>query len=107
MGEECRKHLFPFYTPDPQYFPLKLAKISGPLLFLFLFLCLSCAVFVFEILLARCKNVVNGQNQLKVLEPVELQISISNKVEMVKNVSMKTFSEILALIEKDEETDSL
>jgi hypothetical protein len=49
LNEECRKHIFPVYTPDPKYDALKLVELSGTFLFLFIFLCLSLFIFLFEL----------------------------------------------------------
>jgi hypothetical protein len=49
LNEECRKHIFPVYTPDPKYDALKLVELSGTFLFLFIFLCLSLFVFLLEL----------------------------------------------------------
>jgi hypothetical protein len=49
LNEECRKHIFPVYTPDPKYDALKLVELSGTFAFLFFFLCLSFVIFLFEL----------------------------------------------------------
>jgi hypothetical protein len=50
LNEKCREHLFPVYTSNPSYSSLKLAKLSGTFVFLFLFLCLAFLIFVGELL---------------------------------------------------------
>jgi hypothetical protein len=50
LNEECRKHIFPVFTPDPRYIPFVLLKVGGAFAFLLLFLCVSIVVFLIEII---------------------------------------------------------
>jgi hypothetical protein len=56
LKKECRKHIFPVYTPDPTYSALILADFSGPVAFLVLFLTFSLLVLLLEIVFSKCKK---------------------------------------------------
>ncbi len=53
LEEECRRHIFPVFTPNPRYLPLKLLKFSGALVFLVLSIFISLFVLFAEIVYKR------------------------------------------------------
>jgi hypothetical protein len=56
LTEECRKHIFPIYEPNPKFESLPLLKITGALAFLFLFLCISVFVLIAEIISSKRRD---------------------------------------------------
>jgi hypothetical protein len=94
LHDECRKHIFPVYTPDPKYSPLQLMKISGALVFLFSFLGLSVGVLFLEIFMFRVKHVKS-----KVVRTHHLQIHFDDTIkESVRKEIYAKYEEILELI---------
>jgi hypothetical protein len=96
LGVECRKHIFPVYTPNPKYSSLQLAKISGSLVFLFSLLCLSVFVLVGEIVFDKF-----SVKEAKVAEKsYEIQLCIDDKIEVGRRISYTEYLEFLEIIEK-------
>jgi hypothetical protein len=56
LKEECRKHIFPVYAPNPKYESLKLVNVTGAMAFLFVFLSVSVFVLFVEIILVKLKG---------------------------------------------------
>jgi hypothetical protein len=80
LNNECRKHLFPVYTPDPKYDAIQLVELSGTFLFLFIFLCLSTFVLLFENIFAKFKVDVANEtgDSIEMSDMSEIHIIYNN-----------------------------
>ena len=95
LSKECRKHIFPIYTPDPKYEPLQLVKLSGTFLFLFILLCVSLCVLLIEILSTRWTHDVQ-------MEFRDLHIRYDSRLSLdTRMIITKRYAKILAAIESD------
>ncbi len=94
LEEECRKHIFPVYTPDPTYDPLKLVELSGTFLLLIPILGASVFVLLCEMVFARFTRFSN-------VETFDFHVNFcSNLPEYKLNMIRTKYGEILDLIEK-------
>jgi hypothetical protein len=101
LNEECRKHIFPVYTPDPKYSPLQLMKINGAFVFLFSFLCLSVCVLIIERISIRWTSLKNTDES----ETYEIRIHNYNKLSTeTQQIIAEKYLKIRAAIENDVNT---
>jgi hypothetical protein len=107
LNEECHKHIFPVYTPDPKYSPLQLMKINGAFVFLFTFLCLAIGVLLIERISVRW-TCFNNAETVEQNETYEICVHDYNKlpVDMQQIITGK-YLEIRAAIENDVHTSNV
>jgi hypothetical protein len=95
FSDECRKHIFPVYEPNPSYVPLKLSAFTDTFSLLFLFLFFSILVLVGERMWGR------KQHKERVVQSIEyhLQVSMSVSPDIRNELHLK-WMEILKLLDK-------
>jgi hypothetical protein len=101
LEDECKKHIFPVYTPDPKFSSLQLNKLMGLFVLLFLLLFTSLLVLVGEVL---CEKFQKKENIFEeIVEPFEIHLQVGNVItpEIRRQIQVKYF-EILQLIDKNE-----
>ena len=84
LNEECRKHIFPTYTPNPKYTPLKLAEFGGVLVFLILFLCVAMFVLLAEMLYNRWTSgrKVEAEDDWNAIFQIHIQLDVDTKFSL-------------------------
>ena len=102
LKDECRKHIFPVYTPSPKYEPLQLMKVSGTFLFLFVFLCLSLCVFLAEIISIRWTKNDTISDISDEIEYYHLHIHYDNRLSTeAQQIITEKYLKLLSAIEND------
>jgi hypothetical protein len=99
LKDECHKHIFPVYTPNPSYLPLPLVKISAPLVFLFSLLCLAFVILFVEIVFFKLNKVnsVKQTTQQCDKDVFEIHFYCNNCVEVIRYVDIDKYRQFLVL----------
>jgi hypothetical protein len=101
VSEACRQRLFPVLTSQTSYFPLKLVKISGALMFLFIFLCFSTFVLLLEKFSVRWQRRETPPSKRK-LEQVKFPIKVEHTLSSDKRrLIMELHKDIMEAIAND------
>jgi hypothetical protein len=99
LDEKCRSHIFPVYKSNPRYLPLHLVKISGAFVFLFTILCVSVLVLLIELISARW--VSDLETIAEDLEPININISIGNRIDTARRISFSRYLRIKRLLDDE------
>jgi hypothetical protein len=99
LSEECRRHIFPVYTSNPKYLPLKLVKISGALTLLLLLLCLSVLVLLLEMCCYHRRPEVNIDTDIP---PFDINLHIDDMLTLkTRRIIVAKYMEIMQAIDDD------
>jgi hypothetical protein len=96
LDKECRKRIFPVYTPDPNYTSLQLREFSGAFTFLFVFFSFCFGVLLLEHIAIRFET--------KTMEKEEIVKSFEIKYLLIDETTedaqrAKIFAKYLELLE--------
>src|SRR3569832_1706333 len=94
LDEQCRKLLFPVYTPNPKYDPLELRKLGGVFVFLLSMLCLSLIVLFFEIIASKWYR---QEKKMKSEQTTfEIQLYVDQRITHFQRISFTKYMQCVA-----------
>jgi hypothetical protein len=80
LDEDCRKAIFPVYTPDPTFERLILADVSGAFAFLGFLLCFSLFFLFGEIIFVKYVKLKQKTHVEELITPFVVTLDISDRV---------------------------
>ncbi len=99
LDPECKKHIFPVYTPDPSYDPLTLRDVSGTFALLVALLGVALSVLCVELISKNAKEDKVEEFELKLYD---LHFHFDSTLSLDRRqMIMEKYSEMLDIIESD------
>jgi hypothetical protein len=98
LDDECSKHIFPVYTPDPKFHTLVLADFSGAFTFLFTLLTMSGCMLLCEVWVWRY-HVRALRPPRKIIEPFETVLKVHVDATMSTELREQIFMTYVQLVE--------